>query len=427
MAKQTHLYQNRLGIYYLRLRDESGDRKISLQTRDLNSAKIALSLSQFEQSTMLIDPKKIKAWTLKKSADGSVEISTENNDSDRASAIRAVELMAQSLPTREELHTSKKLNTITLGGAVAEYKIFLSKSTIAVKSQKMAHTTLADLIKNLGTDFLMSEINDDVIEDEWLIPRCALVAATTAKRDLSFIRSFIGWAADRKRKYCPAALSLNFKAQGENWKYLDKSDLQLIFNNLPKNATEAWQLWVPILGLYTGARISDLGNLETGNFSVKNGIDALFINGSKTDASVRTIPLHPDLIQLGLLDLVKKRNNKKMLFDIRVNSDNGRGGTASKWFTRYKREIGLNDELKVFHSFRPTIVDRMKQHGAQFEARCQYVGHDSGGGVHNKIYGRNELSLSLIKSEVVDKIDWLKYCGFELDFEALQSKAKEFT
>ena len=360
MAKQTHLYQNRLGIYYLRLRDESGDRKISLQTRDLNSAKIALSLSQFEQSTMLIDPKKIKAWTLKKSADGSVEISTENNDSDRASAIRAVELMAQSLPTREELHTSKKLNTITLGGAVAEYKIFLSKSTIAVKSQKMAHTTLADLIKNLGTDFLMSEINDDVIEDEWLIPRCALVAATTAKRDLSFIRSFIGWAADRKRKYCPAALSLNFKAQGENWKYLDKSDLQLIFNNLPKNATEAWQLWVPILGLYTGARISDLGNLETGNFSVKNGIDALFINGSKTDASVRTIPLHPDLIQLGLLDLVKKRNNKKMLFDIRVNSDNGRGGTARKWFTRYKREIGLNDELKVFHSFRPTIVDRMK-------------------------------------------------------------------
>ena len=224
MAKQTHLYQNRLGIYYLRLRDESGDRKISLQTRDLNSAKIALSLSQFEQSTMLIDPKKIKAWTLKKSVDGAIEIQTENNDADRASALKAVELMASSLPTRSELQAQNNLKSISLGEAVAEYKIFLSKSTIAVKSQKMAHRTLFDLVKNLGADFLMSEINDDVIEDEWLIPRCALVAATTAKRDLSFIRSFIGWAADRKRKYCPAALSLNFKAQGENWKYLNKAD-----------------------------------------------------------------------------------------------------------------------------------------------------------------------------------------------------------
>ena len=170
---------------------------------------------------------------------------------------------------------------------------------------------LGQPLKKLGTDFDMAMVDDEIIEDEWLVPRCAAVAATTAKRDLSFIRSFIGWAADRKRKYCASALTLNFKAVGENWKYLDKADLQLIFNNLHIHASEVWHIWIPILGLYTGARISGLANLETGNFSVKNGIDALFINGSKTDASVRTIPIHNDLIRLGLLDLVKKRGNKK--------------------------------------------------------------------------------------------------------------------
>ena len=145
---KTQLYQNKHGIFYLRIRDQFGERRVSIHTKDLNQAKIALNLSQFEQSKMLIDPKKIKEWTLKKSADGAIEIATEDNDSDRASAIRAVELMAQSLPTREELHPSKKLNTITLGDAVTEYKIFLSKSTIAVKSQKMAHTTLTLPLNN---------------------------------------------------------------------------------------------------------------------------------------------------------------------------------------------------------------------------------------------------------------------------------------
>ena len=72
-----------------------------------------------------------------------------------------------------------------MSDAVTEYKIFLSKSTIAVKSQKMAHTTLFDLVKNLGADFAMTDLNDDIVEDEWLVPRCALVVAATAKRDLS--------------------------------------------------------------------------------------------------------------------------------------------------------------------------------------------------------------------------------------------------
>ena len=115
---KTQLYQNKHGIFYLRIRDKFGERRVSIHTRDQNQAKIVLNLNQFEQLKMLIDPKKIKEWTLKKSADGAIEIATEDNDSDRASAIRAVELLANALPSRAE-----------------------------IQAQKMAHTTLADLIK----------------------------------------------------------------------------------------------------------------------------------------------------------------------------------------------------------------------------------------------------------------------------------------
>ena len=115
---KTQLYQNKHGIFYLRIRDKFGERRVSIHTRDQNQAKIVLNLNQFEQLKMLIDPKKIKEWTLKKSADGAIEIATEDNDSDRASAIRAVELLANALPSRAEIQAQKNLKAITLAEAV---------------------------------------------------------------------------------------------------------------------------------------------------------------------------------------------------------------------------------------------------------------------------------------------------------------------
>ena len=292
----------------------------------------------------------------------------------------------------------------------------------------MAESTLSDLSKKLGAGFNMHLLNDEVIEEKWLNPRLAVVAATTAKRDLTFIRGFVSWAADKKRKYTPAPLTLTVTAKGENWDYYSAHDLKLIFDNLPSRSAEAWQLWIPILGLYTGARISEIASLKTASFIEKSGIKAMKLEGTKTAASNRTIPIHDDLIELGLLDYVATRHDSKKvyLFEIKSHNQNGAGATASKWYTKFKRNINLKDERKVFHSFRPTLVDHLRQAGVDFEARCQYVGHDAGGGVHNKIYGRNQLNLQKIYDEVVKKINWQQYCGWQLDIEKLKEKADIF-
>ena len=293
----------------------------------------------------------------------------------------------------------------------------------------MAESVLNGLVKDLGSDFDMSQVTDAIIEDKWLDPRLKKVARTTAKRDLTFVRGFINWASDRKRKYTPAPLGIKFEADGESWSYLNANDLKLIFNNLHLHVEKQWQLWLPVLGLYTGARIAELASIKTASILNNNGIDDIHLQGTKTEASDRVIPIHQDLIELGFLRLAEARriSNKEMLFDIHKSDQNGWGAAASKWYTAYKNKIGLIDKLKVFHSFRPTIVDHLKQAGAQFEARCQYVGHDSGGGVHNKIYGRNELNLKVIKSEVVDKIYWKAYCGWQLNISKLKEKADFFT
>lgn len=395
----------------------------------LNSHKICLQFCIRQSDQVKINFDNIRKWTLK--TDGqNIEIKTEDNEADRESARRALldfvtARHANPLPTP----TSQAQATIPISQALSEYKVFQAKSTTALKTQKMGESVLDGLAKNLGGDFDMAQINDEVIESKWLEPRLEKVARTTAKRDLTFVRGFVNWASDKKRKYTPAPLTISLEATGESWSYLNSTDLKLIFTDLHQHAEKPWQLWIPILGLYTGARIAELASIKTGDVINKNGIDAVHLRGTKTDASDRVIPIHSDLIEMGFLEYATARQElkKEMLFDIQHSAQNGAGAQASKWYTAYKSKVGLRDRLKVFHSFRPTIVDHLKQASSPFEARCQYVGHDSGGGVHNKIYGRNELNLKIIKEEVVERIDWQTYCGWELNIENLKEKADLFT
>ena len=428
MAHIKNLQKSNSGIFYLRTQKNGRDRKLSLRTRDINQAKLYVNVMHATIFSMKMNPELIKTWTLETNGEN-IKIITEDNDADRASALEAVKILAQSRAQTQDSYASviQKRVTKTLGEALLEYYQHLEKSELALKTQKMTQSTLSELVKRLGGSFNMSQINDELIEEKWLNVRLGKVSESTCKRELSFLRGFFDWANDKKRSYCQKiTLSIQVKARNtKNYDYFSSADLKLIFDNLPSLAKNEWQIWIPIIGLYTGARIGEVASLKTDYFINKSGIHAMRLAGTKTNASDRTIPIHPHLVELGLIELVEQRRKqgKTQLFDIQSHSQNGPGATASKWFTNYKKTIGLTDKLKVFHSFRATLVDHLKQAGVEFEARCQYVGHDAGGGVHNKVYGRNELNLSIIKSEVVDKIDWQKYSDWEPDLITLKKSA----
>ena len=63
----------------------------------------------------------------------------------------------------------------------------------------------------------------------------------------------------------------------------------------------------------------------------------------------------------------------------------------------------------------------MNQLDVPFPHQCQYTGHDKGGGVHDKVYGREALSLKSI-----EKLNWNEYCGWELDVGKLTEFAYRF-
>lgn len=426
----SRLLKSRHGIYYLRLQRGGIDKRVSLRTRDLSVATVAAHSLGATISSM--DLKKIKGYTLKSTSEG-VEIITDGTpeDHERAKDALVTLVMAQAHAKNGSNHLfpeATSISKIKLADSIKDYISELSKTNQAEKSKKMAISTLNGLADLLGQDFLAYQLNDEAIENKWLPSRLKVVAKTTIKRDLSFVRSYSAWASSLSRKHSPAPLTFKIDAKGEHWSYLNNNDLKLIFDGLIEHAKKPWQFHIPLIGLYTGARIGEIASLKTEHIYFKSGLNVMHLPGTKTDASPRDIPIHPALEKLGLLKLaeMRKKAGKEMLFDITPSAQNGYGAAPSKWFTQYKNKIGLIGDNKVFHSFRHTIIDHMNQLDVPFAHQCQYTGHDKGGGVHNKVYGREALSLKSLQTNVIEKLNWQEYCGWDLDEKKLKELANSF-
>lgn len=419
----SRLVKSRHGIYYLRLQRGGIDKRVSLRTRDLSVATIAAH--SLGATILTMDLKKIKGYTLKSTSEG-VEIITDGTpeDHERAKDALITLVMAQAHAKNGSNHLfpdATSISSVKLADSIKDYISELSKTNQAEKSKKMAISTLNGLVDLLGQDFLAYQLNEEIIENKWLPSRLKVVAKTTVKRDLSFIRSYSTWASSPSRKHSPAPLTFKIEAKGEHWSYLNNKDLELIFDGLIEHAKKPWHFYIPLIGLFTGARIGEIASLKTDHIYFKSGLNVMHLPGTKTDASPRDIPIHPALEKLGLLKLAKMRRDagQEMLFDITPSAQNGYGAAPSKWFTQYKNKIGLIGDNKVFHSFRHTIIDHMNQLDVPFAHQCQYTGHDKGGGVHNKVYGREALSLKSIQTNVIEKLNWHEYCGWKLDEKKL--------
>ena len=95
---------------------------------------------------------------------------------------------------------------------------------------------------------------------------------------------------------------------------------QLKSESLAINKPERY--WVTMLAAYSGARLNEVCQLNVADIQRTDGIWAINLNADSKDKSIKTeagnriIPLHPKLIDLGLLDYVKQMKNQsqKKLF-----------------------------------------------------------------------------------------------------------------
>ncbi|HEY4265233.1 MAG TPA: site-specific integrase [Micropepsaceae bacterium] len=149
--------------------------------------------------------------------------------------------------------------------------------------------------------------------------------------------------------------------------------------------------WLPLLGLFTGARQGELGPLRTGDIATDATTDIVSISITedatknkrlKTRSSRRTVPVHPELARLGFLRFVDARREKDgqdaPLFPLLKPGPKGSVAESwSKWFGRYIRSIGINDSSRVFHSFRHSFKDGLRAAGVGEDINDALTGHSN--------------------------------------------------
>lgn len=96
----------------------------------------------------------------------------------------------------------------------------------------------------------------------------------------------------RDKPFTPAELSSLFN--GSIYSDPDESDKHY-----------EWKRWLPLLGLYTSARLNELCTLTRGHFKEEHGIYYIDLLDGKTENAERIIPIHDDLIELNFMDFVK--------------------------------------------------------------------------------------------------------------------------
>ena len=153
--------------------------------------------------------------------------------------------------------------------------------------------------------------------------------------------------------------------------------------------------WVPMLSLWTGARLNELCQLHTADIQTREGIACMVIVAGdgkqlKTNSSQRVIPLHPKLIELGFLTYaqqVREAGHKNLFFDLRLDTKGSRSGYFSKDFARHLKSIGIKTNKNCFHSFRHNFRDAVREAGIEREV-VQALGgwKDKSGGVEDN-YG----------------------------------------
>lgn len=145
-----------------------------------------------------------------------------------------------------------------------------------------------------------------------------------------------------------------------------------------------WRYWLPLLGRATGARLEELCQLRVNDFILQQGIQCIRIDDSregqnlKNASSRRMLPLHPALIDLGLLQHAETvRNTGADRLFPELEAVRGKLGHApSKWFGRYKIKQGITNPKKTFHSFRHTLIDELRDDGVQDSLIKRIAGHE---------------------------------------------------
>lgn len=239
--------------------------------------------------------------------------------------------------------------TVTRDDALA-YRDFLRHE------QKLAPGTVANKIGFIGTLFNAGRNHTDY----------AKFLPFNPFEDIKIKQSKKGRAGTRRLPFTDAELKILFGSP--------------IYTNgdRPEGGGGEAAAWIPAIAYLTGMRLEEIATLHVRQFHV----DALgnpYIHtedGKNENSTDRDVPIHPSLIDAGLLDYVHSCHGR--LFPKVTCTNEVQSKAFSQWYGRHLDSLGITARSKVFHSFRHLFKDLCRNAGLDDSAIDQICGHEPG-------------------------------------------------
>lgn len=150
--------------------------------------------------------------------------------------------------------------------------------------------------------------------------------------------------------------------------------------------TRDHRFWLPLLSLFTGARMGELAQLLVADVRKDRGRWIIHVTQEgdaskvvKTKGSQRVIPVHAELERLGFIEFHASRQvsgGLRLFPEIEPDARGSLAGNYSRFFGRYVSKIGVKDDKSVnFHSFRHGMADALRRAGYRDEEFGFLLGH----------------------------------------------------
>ena len=147
--------------------------------------------------------------------------------------------------------------------------------------------------------------------------------------------------------------------------------------------------WAGLLALFTGMRAGELNQLLPTDFHFDGptpylSISALDADGTvkkkvKNKSSIRDVPIHPDLLKLGLRQFVERRQETypgdRVFREFLLGTAGRSGEGLTRFWAKYFVPIGLKKPGRATHVFRHTVVAILRLRGALEEDIQAVIGH----------------------------------------------------
>lgn len=430
--KIPRLGLNRLGVFFVRFPsviDDKGRRRVvqqSLRTKDPATAKLlalrfCLDLATGEQPMSSSDPRGSVPYTVnlntgEASADGPEDhdrmmaFLSEHKDLFLTLAkLRAEGGQAMATAGLAQASTAPDIPLQLIGNAMPLEEAF--RLHLDVERRAVKNSQTVDEKRTVYNDFMdvfraatpVRQITAPMIATGWTPVESTRentkFGGTLGLRRLDkrrlYLSKFFAWAATGALHDGPnpMATKIATKAQildeGESYSEFTADDLKKLFGpEFVAYMDKPDWYWIPLMGLFSGARLGELCGLRVSDFKIVEDIKVFDIGDGKTSSSVRRVPIHSKLLDLGLWEFVEALRTRGATHLLHHRSVDYLQKSVGLQFSKWVKKVGIKDEdaMKVFHSFRSTAITDMHNSGGGGAAIRRAVGHTSADtkGVHGK-------------------------------------------